>query len=315
MVRTHADWNPDRTGVEVVLAHASCECADLERLSGGYTNFTYQGTLRRPSPDGSKTVLIKHAKDPVGVGFSLCSFCSRASNFQQHYEHILLIERVPSVSHTLDGVTTTVRNPQSLHRFSASNVLATEFLPLSVKLNALLFGTSCTDRYARRVGTALGTWTRDFHGRGRRPEQSSLRQEVGKHQQAASLKYGIKYGGLETSIDLFPDLLAGYRDLVHGVCRRMKALATRATSSSTVIYGRKSALLPRSASEVEERQVVIIPWELCQISSIVFDLGQMLAELYRPYHFRNSQPSLVLIDEFLKAYGHLELSQPFDVLI
>ena len=38
-------------------------CTSLTKLSGGTGNFVYRGSLRHPLPDGTDTVVFKHAKD------------------------------------------------------------------------------------------------------------------------------------------------------------------------------------------------------------------------------------------------------------
>lgn len=42
-------------------------CSSLVRLSGGFVNFTYRGTLLSPLPDKSSTVVIKHAEPYLAI--------------------------------------------------------------------------------------------------------------------------------------------------------------------------------------------------------------------------------------------------------
>lgn len=45
------------------LAPTPYACTALARLSGGTANFVYRGTLRHALPDGTETVILKHAEE------------------------------------------------------------------------------------------------------------------------------------------------------------------------------------------------------------------------------------------------------------
>lgn len=49
-------------------------------------------------------------------------------------------------------------------------------------------------------------------------------------------------------------------------------------------------------------KVLILDWELAQISSPAYDLGQMLAELFCLYHFRALPAGLWLMEAFVRGY-------------
>lgn len=59
--------------VRRVLESTPYAPSDLEALSGGTANFIYRATLRRPLPDGTRQVLVKHGEDFVknSPGFKL----------------------------------------------------------------------------------------------------------------------------------------------------------------------------------------------------------------------------------------------------
>lgn len=45
-------------------------CTSLVRLAGGSANFTYRGTLATPLPEGTSTIIIKHAEPFVAIDSS-----------------------------------------------------------------------------------------------------------------------------------------------------------------------------------------------------------------------------------------------------
>lgn len=61
--------------------------------------------------------------------------------------------------------------------------------------------------------------------------------------------------------------------------------------------------------------ILILDWELCHISSFVFDLGQMVTELYLQLHFRDSQAVPLVIDVFRTAYGPIDKQDAPNVTI
>ena len=65
------EHDPDAQLVGNALADTPYHCTQLERLSGGYTNSTYRGTLARPLEDGTATVVVKAAKSLVVLGFAV----------------------------------------------------------------------------------------------------------------------------------------------------------------------------------------------------------------------------------------------------
>jgi len=65
------------------------------------------------------------------------------------------------------------------------------------------------------------------------------------------------------------------------------------------------SILPSSTELNIPLFVTIIDWELAQVSSPVYDLGQFFAELYLLYHFKARLEALTIIDAFLASYGPL----------
>jgi hypothetical protein len=71
MPQSEDAWSAGREKVQQFLAGSKFVCTDLQRLSGGYTNLIFKGTLVKPLPDGSTTVVVKHAESYVTPTWSL----------------------------------------------------------------------------------------------------------------------------------------------------------------------------------------------------------------------------------------------------
>ncbi len=59
----------------------------------------------------------------------------------------------------------------------------------------------------------------------------------------------------------------------------------------------------------------VIDWELSQISSLAFDLGQMFAELFELKHFKDIDAGIWLIEAFMIGYGSVEEDLAFKTVI
>lgn len=70
--------------------------------------------------------------------------------------------------------------------------------------------------------------------------------------------------------------------------------------------------LPSPSTQVS---VLVIDWELSQISSIAFDLGQIFAELFQLKHFKNIDAGVWLIEAFMKGYGSIGEDLAFRIAV
>lgn len=78
-----------------------------------------------------------------------------------------------------------------------------------------------------------------------------------------------------------------------------------------------SVLLPNAPfpSPSEPLKLFIIDWELSQLSSIAFDLGQMFAELFELKHFKDIDAGTWLIEGFMEGYGMIDEALAFKTAI
>jgi hypothetical protein len=78
-----------------------------------------------------------------------------------------------------------------------------------------------------------------------------------------------------------------------------------------------SVLLPNAPfpSPSEPLKLFIIDWELSQLSSIAFDLGQMFAELFELKHFKHIDAGTWLIESFMEGYGKIDGALAFKTAI
>jgi hypothetical protein len=78
-----------------------------------------------------------------------------------------------------------------------------------------------------------------------------------------------------------------------------------------------SVLLPNAPfpSPSSPLKLFIIDWELSQLSSIAFDLGQMFAELFELKHFKDIDAGVWLIESFMVGYGKIDEEMAFKTAI
>lgn len=62
-------------------------------------------------------------------------------------------------------------------------------------------------------------------------------------------------------------------------------------------------------------EMFIIDWELSHLSSIAFDIGQMLAELYELKLFKDIDAGTWLMESFMLGYGKIDDELAFDIAI
>jgi hypothetical protein len=67
--------------------------------------------------------------------------------------------------------------------------------------------------------------------------------------------------------------------------------------------------------ESEPLKIVVIDWEMSQVSSRAFDLGQCFAELYLLTHFRSVEAGSQCISVFMAGYGPVEEDLAFRVAL
>ncbi|MCJ1244568.1 hypothetical protein MMC30_001766 [Trapelia coarctata] len=319
------DPNQDTQLIEESLASTPYSCTHFERLSGGYTNSVYRGTLAQPLDDGTASVVVKMAKSISTQEFSI-------DTRRSFYESTLLSSALPSVSHTLDNgntitITITIRTPHLFLHITptpSTSLLIMEHLPTSLDLRALLSSSPLPAPLAQHIGTALGQWTARFHAWGRLPAQEPLRQILRGNMRLKKLKWDVNFGRLGATVERFPRILkegeGGEEVWVREVGARMSAVAE---GGGDVVHGDfwagniilPATLLTETTSPPSSHSILILDWELIHLSSIVFDLGQMLAELYLLLCFRARQEVTVLIDAFLEAYGRVQRREAEDVMV
>lgn len=77
-----------------------------------------------------------------------------------------------------------------------------------------------------------------------------------------------------------------------------------------------SILLPDQDPESKHRaSMFVIDWEMCQLGVRPLDLGQMIAELYELFLYKDIEAALWLIEGFATGYGFVDDGFAFRVAI
>ncbi|KAL5328925.1 hypothetical protein ACEPPN_002434 [Leptodophora sp. 'Broadleaf-Isolate-01'] len=301
-----------KTKVENSLKDGPYACTSLEKLSGGTANFVYRGTLATPLSDGTKTVVIKHTEGYVAQspGFKL-------TTTRCDYEQTILtaLSTLPPTTHTNITVQTPI-----MHLFSPStNTQIYNDLPssLDLKTYVLNHASSLTHPQCQRLGHALGLWSRNFHSWAQADEQKALVENMKGNVAMRDLKFMINYEALVGTVERFPGVLEGCKGVFEAVREeRRKELG----EGAVLIHGdfwSGNVLLPDGPipDSTCPMKVFIIDWELSQVASPAFDLGQMFAELFELKHFKNIDAGVWLIEAFMQAYGEIDEKMAFETAI
>jgi hypothetical protein len=92
-------------------------------------------------------------------------------------------------------------------------------LPASTELKTYLLTHSLSLPQAKRLGVALGKWTKAFHVWGAAPEQAALRGSMEGNKAMRELKYTINYTTLVATIANFAEILEESRDVFESVAK------------------------------------------------------------------------------------------------
>ncbi|KAG0648904.1 Psilocybin biosynthesis kinase [Hyphodiscus hymeniophilus] len=293
------------------LRHGPYACTSLDRLSGGTANFVYRGTLTRALEDGTRTVVIKHTEGYVASnpGFKLTT--SRSD-----YEQIILSALDQLQATTNQGVTITTPH---LFLFSQdTNTQVYSDIPTSTELKTYTLTHALTQAQCRRLGYVLGSWTRNFHTWAAAPEQAGLRKKMEGNDAMRELKYMINYTNLVGTVERFPEILGRSKEVFEAVAERTRGELD--TERGSLIHGdfwSGNVLLPNTPfpPPTEPLTVFVIDWEMAQLSSIAFDLGQMFAELFELKHFKDVDAGVWLIESFVEGYGKIDEELAFKTAI
>ncbi|CAI7613835.1 unnamed protein product [Penicillium discolor] len=302
-----------RDKISQQLSPTPFACSSLTRLSGGTANFVYRGTL---SSTG-RSIIIKHTKDHSASNPDFKIDVTRC-----HFEEAIL--------HALDGLAMytngkiTVKTPRLLDFNRETNTQVFEDLPNSIDLkNFLLSKVShdLSESSGQALGRALGSWLRLFHHWTAEKEQIESTKILGENKVMKDLKFWVNYTLLLDTIENFPDILEGNRDIFEKV-RDLAAAELEQQSHDDgygVIHGdfwTGNVLLPNvPLTDQSPTTIFIVDWELSQIGSRALDLGQMIAELYETKLFKNVDGGVWIIQGFLEGYGALEDEMAFRTAI
>ncbi|THY41777.1 hypothetical protein D6C97_09750, partial [Aureobasidium pullulans] len=251
-----------------------------------------------PLQDGSKTVVIKHTE-----GYD--------------YEQTVLVALLSLLPSTHSNIT--VQTP-TLHIFlPATNTQIYSDLSSSLDLKAyvLKHASSITHSQCLRLGHALGLWTRRFHDWAQAKEQEELVESMRGNVAMRDLKFMINYERLVQSIDTYPRILEGSRSLFEAV---REGVRKDLDDGAVLIHGdlwSGNILLPDGpiSDQDDQLKVFVIDWELSQVSSQAFDLGQVFAELFELKHFKDIDAGTWLIEAFMRGYGEIDEELAFKTAV
>ncbi|KAL4784576.1 kinase-like domain-containing protein [Aspergillus varians] len=306
-------------------------CSSLTQLSGGTANFLYRGLLSQPLPDGTTTIIVKHAENYLA---SNAEFKLSAKRCLVEEFALRAVNHMSSVSTTNEdpngkakAYQITAKSPRLLHFAPSTYTQVMEDLPDAVDLKTFMLSPGVAESLSREwtlsIGRTLGTWLRSFHSWVADPTQKDVATQFGEFKVMRDLKFSINYDGFLTMVDVYPDILAGSRAVFEKV-RELAAEELKETQGTAVIgpihgdFWSGNVLLPPLAlneTSLPATPLLITDWELAQIGPRALDLGQMIAELYMLKHFKDIDAGLWVIEGFAAGYQDIPEDVAFRTII
>ncbi|KAL1874288.1 hypothetical protein Daus18300_003652 [Diaporthe australafricana] len=291
-------------------------CTSLTPLSGGTVNFIFRGKLQKPLDDGTAEIVVKHGEGCVAQSPALKLSTSRCSLEGDCLQAVHELAPITNQSYS-------VRTPSLLHFHQDSSTQIQEYLPdsLDLKHYALKRLLPSTPEHQRPrildLGLGLGGWLRSFHGWSSHPEQNALHSKVKLNKEMQDIKLTYNYDRLLWQIQRFP-FLKDSEHVFKEVIANAK-LELEDESKLNVIHGdfwTGNILLPDQDMESKHRACIfVIDWEMCQLGVRPLDLGQMIAELYELFLYKDIKAALWLIEGFATGYGFEDDDFAFRVAI
>ncbi|KAL4955564.1 kinase-like domain-containing protein [Aspergillus filifer] len=322
------DASEVQKSVEQDLANTPYACSKLSQLSGGTANFVYRGLLSNPLPDGTSTVILKHAEKYLASNeeFRLSAKRCMVEEFA-----LRSLEGMHSVTTTHSSIPTesgrgkyqiTAKTPKIYHFNRATYTQIMEDLPDSLDLKSFILSPGVAELisqgWATSLGETLGTWLRSFHVWINHPHQGLTRGEFGEWRVMRDLKFSVNYDGLLGKIEVFPEILEESREILQQVRDFAKSETQEGPDSDVegvkigigigAIHGdfwSGNVLLPESAlsNPLPTTPLLITDWEMAQVGPLALDLAQMIAELYMLKLFKGIDAGIWLMHGFIRGYN------------
>ncbi|KAK7731624.1 hypothetical protein SLS63_005310 [Diaporthe eres] len=298
------------------LGQTAFACTSLTPLSGGHANFIFRGKLQKPLDDGTAEIAIKHGEGFVALSPGLKLSTSRCILEEKCLQALQKLAPITSQSFS-------IRTPGLFYFNPDSSTQIQEYLPSSLNLKhyALKRLLPSTPEDLRpkvlELGQGLGKWLRSFHEWSSHPDQEALRETAKTNKELQTIKFTYNYDSLFWQSDDFP-FLKESENVFKEVIASAK-LELEDESKLHVIHGdfwTGNILLPdRDLESDDQAPVFVVDWEMCELGVRPLDLGQMIAEMYELFLYRDITAALWLIEGFATGYGFVDDDFAFRVAI
>ncbi|KAK6605562.1 hypothetical protein H4I95_05368 [Botrytis cinerea] len=285
-----------QTGTKITRSDTICLQKPHTTFRGS-SNYLYHGTLMETLPDGTAIVIIKHTE--------------------------------PHLFSNKDFKLTTTRTVHTHHPSPTCT---------NLKSYVLKYHTAITPSIASIIGHSLGNWLEKFHKWANSPAQNEVREVMEGNHAMKTLKLAINYTNLVTRIDSFPKILGGSRDVFESVEKEMLAWINGGGEGTrelihgdfwcgnliiwvqSSIHGQQAQVLMcsftrRTPIPSTPAAIFITDHELSHLSTPIFDLAQMCAELHMLTYFKSIPAGREILTAFIEGYGLIEEDKRWRILI
>jgi hypothetical protein len=110
-----------------------------------------------------------------------------------------------------------VKTPRLYYFSNSTHTQIYSDLPSSLDLKTYVLTHPLSKEQCERVGQGIGLWARHFHAWAIAPQQQGIVDSMKGNTEMRDLKFRINYENLVATIDNFPHILGGARDVFEKV--------------------------------------------------------------------------------------------------
>ncbi|KAF9885551.1 hypothetical protein FE257_012757 [Aspergillus nanangensis] len=283
------------------LSRTRYACSTIKRLSGGYVNFTYRGTILCPLSDGSTSVIVKHGEE---YSTELRGFSASTIRCEAEQSIIRRVNQIWLQNVIYDSLS--IRIPRLYHFFPQSNTQIMEDITESKTLHGGLQFLSAPT--AASIGQSLGAWIASFHSWARSHTDPSFSSVLGNNGELYEKQVRRMCINLSSECEN-KRVVEYYRDRLLEIDKEDVGVVHGDFTSRNVLVQNSHGRAKRPIS------LAIVDWEACHLGNQSRDIATFIGSLYMEHHFHGIEVARSMLQGFVQGYGPLREDLAFRVVV